>query len=540
MISIRHIPFQRATSLLLLTLTLVSCHFLDEKPKDQLDESELIKDAKSFYLATLGDLYAHFGSNENGEGIMGTARGIYDLQTITSDEAIIPLRGADWNDGGLWMRLYNHSWENGEAPIKNAWNYLFQMIVKANTALDRVERYAPYMTEEEKLDFNAELRAIRAFMYYYLLDLYARVPLVTAPNVALSQVEQEERSEVFDFVVNELEEVRPLLPLERSNYLGTCYGRITRPVAYFLLAKLYLNADVYMDDDWTDGVRALHPEYYQKCIDYCDSFSRFPEGDYHLSVSYAENFSTTNERSHENILTIPMDPDRYASQFLYIFRSLHYDHAAALGMSGENGPCATLELLDANHFGQDDEDPRFRMNFWGGAAVDKNGKPVYLNPTTPLVYKPRSVALNLTGNVDEKVAGARMKKYEYDPNCTTDGKCVHNDLVVFRYADVVLMKAEAMLRSGQDALALVNRVRERVNAPALTTVALDDILRERMLELCWEGHRRQDMVRFGVFGDARTSRPQLPGEKNGYTTVFPIPADAIAVNHNLKQNKGYE
>ena len=83
-------------------------------------------------------------------------------------------------------------------------------------------------------------------------------------------------------------------------------------------------------------------------------------------------------------------------------------------------------------------------------------------------------------------------------------------------------------------------MRERVNAPALTTVALDDILRERMLELCWEGHRRQDMVRFGVFGDARTSRPQLPGEENGYTTVFPIPADAIAVNHNLKQNKGYE
>lgn len=540
MISIQHIPFKRAATLLLLSLTVVSCHFLDENPKDQLDESDLIKDAKSFYLATMGDLYAHFGSDENGNGIMGTGRGIYDLQTITSDEAIIPIRGADWNDGGLWARLYGHSWEDGEEPIKNAWNYLFQMIVKSNTALYLVERYSSYMTEEEKLGLNAELRAIRAFMYYYLLDLYARVPLVTEPDVPLSKVEQEDRSVVFDFVVSELEAVRPLLPLERSNYLGAWYGRITRPVVYCLLAKLYLNADVYMDDDWTDGVRALHPECYQKCIDYCDSFSMFPEGDYHLSSTYAENFSTTNERSHENILTIPMDPDRYASQFLYIFRSLHYDHAAAMGMCGENGPCATLELLDANHFEQDDEDPRFRMNFWSGTAVDMNGKPVYLNKTTPLVYKPRSVSPVLTGNVDEKVAGARMKKYEYDPNCTTDGKHIHNDLVVFRYADVVLMKAEALLRSGQDALDLVNLVRERANAPALTTVTLNDILRERMLELCWEGHRRQDMVRFGVFGDARTSRPQLPDEENGYTTVFPIPADAIAVNHNLKQNKGYE
>ena len=540
MISIRHIPFRRAATLLLRSLAVASCHFLDEKPKDQLDESQLITDARSLYLATLGDLYAHFGSDDEGEGIMGTGRGIYDLQTITSDEAIIPIRGADWNDGGLWIRLYTHAWESGEAPVKNAWNYLFQMIVKSNKALQRVENYASLLTPEEKASYTAELQAIRAYMYYYLLDLYARVPLITGPDVALSDVAQSERSEVFDFVVRELEAVREKLPLERSNYLGNCYGRITRPVVFLLLAKLNLNADVYMDDDWTDGVRINHPECYKKCMDYCDSITVFPGEDYHLSPGYTENFSTTNERSHENILTIPMDPDRYASQFQYVFRSLHYDHAAALGMCGENGPCATWEVLDANHFGLADEDPRFKMNYWGGAAVDANGKQVYLNKTTPLVYKPESVELDLTGNEDEKVAGARMKKYDYDPNCTTDGKMVHNDLVIFRYADVLLMRAEAMARYGEDPTALVNMVRARVEAPLLATAGLDDILRERLLELCWEGHRRQDMVRFGVFGDARRSRAQLPGEENGYTTVFPIPADAIAVNHNLEQNKGYE
>ena len=537
-----HISVKRSVRLLclLLSLTAVSCHFLDEKPKDQLDESKLITDAKSLYLATLGELYAHFGSDDEGEGIMGTGRGIYDLQTITSDEAIIPIRGADWNDGGLWIRLYTHTWEAGEAPIKNAWNYLFQMIVKSNKALQRVENYASLLTEEERVLFTAELRAIRAYMYYYLLDLYARVPLITSADVALSDVEQSERSEVFNFVVGELEDVRPLLPLERSNYLGTWYGRITRPVVFFLLAKLNLNADVYLDDNWTDGVRVNHSERYKKCMDYCDSINRFPEEDYHLSSSYTANFSTANERSHENILTIPMDPDRYASQFRYVFRSLHYNHAAALGMSGENGPCATLEVLDANHFGKSDEDPRFQLNYWGGAAVDLNGEPVYLNKTTPLVYKPESVELDLSGSADEKVAGARMKKYDYDPNCTTDGKKIHNDLVVFRYADVLLMRAEAMARYGQDPTALVNMVRARVEASPLDSASLDDILRERLLELCWEGHRRQDMVRFGVFGADRRSRAQLPGEENGYTTVFPIPADAIAVNHNLEQNKGYE
>ena len=97
-----------------------------------------------------------------------------------------------------------------------------------------------------------------------------------------------------------------------------------------------------------------------------------------------------------------------------------------------------------------------------------------------------------------------------------------------------------MARYGQDPTALVNMVRARVEASPLDSASLDDILRERLLELCWEGHRRQDMVRFGVFGADRRSRAQLPGEENGYTTVFPIPADAIAVNHNLEQNKGYE
>ncbi|MCR4566081.1 MAG: RagB/SusD family nutrient uptake outer membrane protein [Bacteroidales bacterium] len=526
-----------------LFLSAVSCNLLDENPRDQADESDVITSTKSLYLSTLGDLYAHFGSDEEGKGIMGTCRGIYDLQTFTSDEAVIPIRGADWYDGHLWARLFLHCWETGEAPIKNAWNYLYRMVIRSNRDLARMERYSYLLsTDDEKL-YVSELRAIRAFMYYYLLDMYARVPIVTDSEMLLSDVEQSERSEVFDFVTSELEAVRPFLPMQRSNYVGNFYGRMTRPVVFFLLAKLYLNADVYLDDDWTDGIRPTHPEYYQKCIDYCDSIAGFYPNEYGLEELYSDNFSVSNDRSVENILTIPMDKYQYATQFHYVFRSLHYDHASALGMSGENGPCATPEVLVANKFEQEDQDPRFDLNYWGGMALNSRGAPVFLNDVTPLVYKPWAVKdlLDLTGTPDEKVAGARMRKYGVDPTSRNDGKLINNDIVVFRYADVLLMKAEALIRSGEDGKDLVNRVRSRAGAGARSSCTLDDILEERLIELCWEGHRRQDLVRFGKFGDDRSPlRPQIPGEETGFTTVFPIPADAITVNARLKQNKGYE
>ena len=107
-----------------ISLLATSCGILDEDPRDQKPESEIVIDATSLYLTTLGNLYSQFGSDETGEGLMGTYRGIYDLNTFTTDEAVIPTRGGDWYDGGLWQRLFLHTWETGEAPLKNSWNYL--------------------------------------------------------------------------------------------------------------------------------------------------------------------------------------------------------------------------------------------------------------------------------------------------------------------------------------------------------------------------------------------------------------------------------
>ena len=469
---------------------LPACSLLEENPRSSLPREEAITSEAALYQNTLGNLYRQLGSSTEGEGIAGTYRGIYDLNTFTTDEAIIPTRGGDWYDGGLWQRLFLHTWETSEAPVKNAWNYLYKMVVLSNEAIRELKDYP---------EWQAEALALRAFFYYYIMDLF-----VTA------------------YEVDELEDVTEVLPAVMSQYPGDYYGRFTLPVACFLLEKLYLNAPVYAGE-----------EHYDKVLKKALSLEGFG---YSLSALYTDNFLVHNESSDENIFVIPLDKHLYSAQNQYIFRSIHYDHASAIGFSAENGSSATPEVLDANAFGTVNEDPRFAMNYWGGVPTDADGKEIAVE------YKPRSIALDLTGSPDEKTAGARMRKYQTDYNAFKDGKLMDNDWVVFRYADAVLMKAEALLRTGKadEALELVNKVRSRAGAPELETLTLDILLEERLREFAWEGLRRQDLVRFGRFGAATALRPQLPGEATSrYTDIFPIPADIRALAPSLEQNPGY-
>ena len=146
---------------------------------------------------------------------------------------------------------------------------------------------------------------------------------------------------------------------------------------------------------------------------------------------------------------------------------------------------------------------------------------------------------SLSGKASEKTAGARMKKYELDASATNDGKLQSNDIVLFRYADVLLMKSEAKVRNGGNGDAELTEVRERAGATLDVTATLETLLEERLREFAWEGLRRQDLVRFGKFTRAYTDRPQLPKEDTGYTTVFPIHEDVLSLNGKLTQNYGY-
>ncbi len=542
---------------LLASFAFASC--LDENPKDQIDEGQLYTSASDIYVHAVSSLYNYIGGANESEGLQGTCRGVYDYNTLTTDEAIIPIRGGDWYDGGFWNALYQHRWTPDDESLYDTWCYLYKVILLANHSLDVIGEHQLLLTPDQSQAYQAEVRAVRALFYYEAFDLFGRVPLVLtageipqaeAPLAAGPDVlrpKQSERSQVYRFVVGELQSVLPLLPDAPSQREGNHYGRITRPVAHFLLAKLALNAEVYLYDHWTQGydhrpdgkqvffeVDGQRLNAWDTCLHYCRLLA--DEG-YTMEDDYAFNFSTHNETSRENIFTIPMDKNLYANQCHYLFRSYHYAHGGALGWGSENGTCATISTMKANHYGEADEDARCRTNFVAG-AVRVDGKPITTDGTTPLVYQPFEVRQNLTNSPYVKTAGARMGKYEVDRTAYMDGKLPSNDLVLFRYADALLMEAEALVRNGADGSEPLNAVRSRVGMPA-RAATLPDILDERLLELVWEGWRRQDLVRFGRFTTAYDLRQPLEGESSGYTTVFPIPRKCIELNPNLTQNPGY-
>ena len=543
--------------LLLAALSMTSC--LDEHPKDQLDEDAIYGSASDIYINAVASLYNYIGGANESEGIQGTCRGIYDYNTLTTDEAIIPIRGGDWYDGGLWNAMYQHRWTADDQSLYDTWKYIYKVIVLANKSLDIISSKSGLLSAAQQEEYRAEVRAIRAMFYYYAMDMFGRVPLVLSTDEqrysSLFQG-QTDRSSVFHFVFQELQQVLPSLPDQHSNKEGNYYGRITQPVVNFLLAKLALNAEIYMYDDWTRGyanrpkgsdIRFSVPaaeasshggdkelNAWETCIYYCDKLA---EEGYVLESDDAFNFSTHNETSKENIFTIPMDKNIYTNQFHYLFRSYHYTHGGALGWGSENGTCATISTMKANHYGEADEDARCKMNFVAG-VVKVDGHELLMDNGKPLEYQPFEVAQNLTNSKFVKTAGARMAKYEVDRTSYMDGKLQSNDIVLFRYADALLMKAEAKVRNGENGDEELNRIRARVGMP-YRKATLDNILEERLLELVWEGWRRQDLIRFGKFTGAYDLRTPLQGESSGYTTVFPIPQKCIDLNSELVQNKGY-
>ena len=526
--------------LCLAATTVSSC--LDETPHDQLTEEQAFDNANNLLINTVAKLYNYIGGNSDSQGLQGTSRGVYDLQTFSSDEAILPTRGGDWYDGGLWRSLYLHTWDAGCSAANDTWKYLYKVVVQCNESLEQLTKYKHLLTDNVYKTSTAEVRALRAMYYIYLLDLYGRVPYITTTGIDFSTAVQLERSQLFKTIYNELIDTAPLLSPAHSNIKGENYGRITQPVVCFLLAKMALNAEVWTDDDWTDDVRPDGKSIildegrnaWEACIHWCDMLEDYG---YTLEERYEYNFAVHNSNSKENIFTIPMQKHLYTNIFINQFRSRHYNHAGAMGWAAENGTSATISTVKTYGYGVEDIDARFFINFFSG-EVYVDGQLVTLDDGKPLVYEPLEMDIDLTGSPYEQTGGARMAKYEEDREAFLDGQLIDNDIVLFRYGDALLMKAEAKVRNGEDGSAELNKIRNRVfmgNREA----TLDNILDERLMELAWEGWRRQDLIRFDRFHKGYDLRPQQPGEADRHTIVFPIPSAVVNLNPSNRQNPGY-
>lgn len=173
--------------ILILPLILCISGCLDENPRDQLDQDAIYDNASNIYNNAVASLYNYFGGHQNSEGLQGTCRGLYDYNTLTSDEAMIPTRGGDWYDGGLWKNLYQHKWSANDIYLYDIWKYLYKVIMLSNKSLADIESHKGALSYDQYKCFTAEVRAIRALYYWYAMDMFGNIPLVTSYNASNPQ-----------------------------------------------------------------------------------------------------------------------------------------------------------------------------------------------------------------------------------------------------------------------------------------------------------------------------------------------------------------
>ena len=541
--------------------------FLDEDPKSKIPEEEAYKSEKLVYVNTIATIYTSFGNR-----LYGSTDNVHTLQEFSSDAWILPGRQGDWVDGGKWQSLFLHNYGPGNATIKSTWNALYTIIGNCNTSIDNLETFIQAGGESYLQDYQYEARAVRAILYYHLVDLFGRVPLVTSSKTVMADVNQSSRSEVYQFIVDELTDCIPHLPSGKCQNMGKYYGRVTKAVGYMAMAKVAINSPILSKDDWNDGslvggIAKVAPYVNQagknikialdgttrdawETVLYCQK--QIEKEGYSLQPNFSQNFSKTNDSSVENIWTQPSDGTTYIVSDYNPTRTLHAAHASAYGLQGWNGACATVEQMKVFKYGTDEQDPRMDMTFFYG-PVFVDGKPIDagLGDGAQLCYNPMDVVVDFKEDVPNQIlkfAGARMSKYEVD-NTTSSYLNHNNDKVFWRYADALLLAAEAKVRMGQSGDAEVNEIRDRVQAGQKSNVTLQDILDERMLEFSYEGMRRQDQIRFGTYTEPTTDRyagvhhnvatGDYVVDNTGFTTVFPIPTSVLELNTKLTQNPGY-
>ena len=535
----------------LLILQLNSCTNLEEEPYSISVSSNALNDAAS-YTSFLGKLYAGLAQpGQIGTGGAGDIigfdenascffRALWCVQELTTDEAIIR-----WGDQTI-RNLHKHAWTSSDIFITSMYARIQYSIALCNEFLYEVNRKFPESLQSEKSNYISEARFIRALSYYYLLDLFRKGPIVTTPISVNDFPKENTPKEIFDFIESELSTLAPDL----KDPGAQVYGRVDRCAAWMLLAKLYLNAEVYIGD-----------KKYSECILNCQKI--VDSKAYELEPLYRYVFAADNTNSKEIILPLTYDGihQRTAGGMQFIgLGTLNGEWKANSALtgyssSGWGGATITPELADL--FG-----PKADGLYSG--IVDKGifGKVnTYVKDDRYLFFTEQDTVLKPV-QVREcdtdpfswtSKEGYRSKKFLNLKKDGTPGTMTYNypdnDFPLFRYADVLLMYSEAALRGGDGgnrskALGYLNSLRTRANAQTITDseMNLDWILKERSRELWWEAQRRTDLVRFGKFTSGTWSWKM--GNKAGapspsYLDVFPIPSQHLIANPNLTQNSGY-
>ena len=493
----------------ILTSPLVfSCTNIDEDVYDKFSATDFYASPEGSDAA-LASVYAQIPGNWNGVGYAGADNGWYDLNCMSSDEQVIPHRNTgDWQLD--FARLYQRDWLPSDFILTNTWNWLYQSVFRANLAVEQLEAAH---ADPSKI---AEAHVLRAFFYSLLIDDFGDVPFFTENNLSVGQIPQVKRKEIFNTIVREIEDYAEALPTAKS---GKYYGRFNKWAAYALLSKLYLNAEVYTGTPmWQESLNALEK------VD-AGGFSLHSgaaDASHPLGSRYYELFGDVCP-DDETILAIYVTVD-IVGRNIFTIRSLGgTDGTLLMGYGAWNGTVVPEEYVAKF----DDADVRKKQFRFGNTP---NGP----RPAGFINYPPEISNLDNPGA--DRNAGIRNIKFY--PQAPMNSGGASNDFPIYRYADMLLMKAECLVRLNRagEAKTFIDQVRTRAGVQTLSgQPTLQNIYDERGFELTWEGHRRQDMIRFGTFTQAHGLAPAV----DNHFLLFPIPTSALNANPNLMQNPGF-
>lgn len=500
--------------------------------------------------------------NFNYEATLGPAiAGVYsDIRLITdyptnfsaqensADIIVMPANSTGWDNGGQYKRMHHHRWTSEQTQLDGMWTTFYRGVTQCNTTIEQLEEGVIPVTEAEKTAGIYEVRAVRAFYYWYLCDCFGDIPLVT--STAMQLPSKSSRKEVYSFIEQELIDIIPHLSEETG---GKYYGRMNRWAAQALLANLYLNAEIYTGT-----------AQWQKCITQCDDIINSQR--FELDSDYKNLFRSAGmENNKEIIFTIPFDYQYGAhGNRLHVaswHANLKYRYTLKNDPYGSGCIKGIPQFIDT----YDKDDTRLEDTWMMGQQYKPNGEEIWcaFDMAPSLLIFTNEMP---DGDYTNEKEGYRMNKYEVamDSYANSD-----TDIPVFRYAEILMMKAECLLRSNQSgAGALVTAVRQRAfkEKPNLAIVT-DEQLKEnssyqygyvenyevvdkgnqdkiefgRMYdelgwEFAWEVHRRRDAIRFGVY----TTKSWLSHKPNGaYRSIFPIPERQLGANPKLEQNPDY-
>jgi hypothetical protein len=500
--------FMKKLPIYVLSVFICSCSLEEEILDEYQRENLFLEDniGLNFIVPAYAKLHALFNNEE----------GIYMLNEGCSDEFMIQS-----NDPSniAYVELNQHKWNINNAKIERTWNDLDQGVGLANSGIQLISE----LEQSEANDlYIFELRFLRAFYRFWQLDFFRQVPMRHEMDMKFTtSPEVWKEDEVMEWLVSELLDIIPELK-DRSEIEA---GRATKAAAQFLLAKIYLNANVYNQT----------PRY-EACLETCNTIIQ--SRNYDISQDYFSIFSADNDGNSEHIFLIRRD--RSGDLVWFNFNP-------TVTLAGEQGGWGSARAVpDFVYLWDQDGDPSNGISsndlrFYSDRGKTQTGFNLGLligqqhyqdgTPIPGLIY---TVDFNIPAQYND---GIRVVKYEKDNLATIPQGQANNNIVVFRYSDVILMAAEAKFRLGRAAEALndINSLRQIRNAPALTTLTEQEILDERAFELYWEGWRRQDLIRFDKFNEAWGHKD----ESETYRKVYPIPDIAFHSNQNLVQNPGY-